>query len=69
MAVIKYTVDETGEISVDVEMEDHSDDSIDALATCLSALSMDESYLQPQMIQQSLQAEDQKRLYLEYILT
>ena len=65
MAAIKYTVDETGEISVDVEMEDYSDDSIDALATCLSALSMDESYLQTvQMIQQSLQAENQEEALL-----
>ena len=61
MAAIKYIVDETGEIQVDVELEDYGTESVDALAKCLTALSMDESYLQTvQMIQNSLKADGQE---------
>lgn len=61
MAGIKYFIDDRGEIKVDIELRDYSDESIEALSRVLAALSLDECYLQTvQMLQQSLTAEGQE---------
>ena len=66
MAAIKYIVDDKGEIHVDIELEDYTDQSVIALSKCLTTLAMDESYLQTvQMIQNSLQADGQDEALLK----
>lgn len=66
MAGIKYFIDDQGEIKVDIELKDYSDESIDALARVLAALSLDDSYLQTvHMLQQSLAAEGQDEALLK----
>ena len=65
VAGITYFVTESGEVQVDVEMFDYSEESVDALGQVLSALSMDNSYLQTvQMIQSTLEEEGQEEALL-----
>jgi len=61
VAAIKYGVDASGEMHIDVDVEDFSRETIDHLSKILITLSMDNCYLETiQMIQTSLQQYDQE---------
>ena len=65
IAGITYFVDQSGEIQVDVELHDYSEESVDGLGQVLTALSMDNSYLQTvQMIQATLENEGEEEALL-----
>ena len=65
VAGITYYVGLDGQLQVDVEMLDYTDESIDGLGKVLASLSMDNCYLQTvQLIQSLLQEEGQDEALL-----
>lgn len=66
VAGITYFVGIDGKLQVDVELFDYEEESITGLSQVLTALSMDNCYLQTvQMIQKTLSAEGQEEALLQ----
>ena len=65
LAIVSYSVDKNGEIHINVELDSFGTESVDGLASLLTTLSMDSSYLQTvQMVQESFQNQSQEDLLM-----